>query len=122
MVRLAHYTCVHGRKGIGDIGELHPGPDGFVWLTDMLTPNRDALGLTMHYTTCDRTRYRYRVTVEPDQAGIVHWPVIRRRLPALYVETIEGTTGARPMHWWVSTKPVPVRFEGTTHLLASKKV
>jgi hypothetical protein len=103
MTVLYHYTCEHGRAGID--GLLVPGPDGFIWLTDMAYPNRDALGLTMNYTRCDRTRYRYRVT---DNSGAVPWTTVRRSARPAWREWIEEAPGVRPRHWWIAIDPVPV--------------
>jgi len=66
---------------LGRAGQLVPGstlvrdrdlpwPSRFLWLTDMATPDRDALGLTMKVLDCDRTRYRYRAT---NNGGVVAW-------------------------------------------------
>lgn len=116
---LWHYTCDHGRAAIGDIGRLVPArslqPDGapdywtahLVWLTDLAIPDRNALGLTMHLVTCDRMAYRYRVT---DTVDVVPWWLLRRELPGPMTAEIETAHGSTPMHWWVSTRPVPAVF------------
>lgn len=116
---LWHYTCAHGRAHLGDRGTLQPpfmqGADAtrvpdvasallaMVWATDMATPDPDALGLTQHRLTCDRTAYRYAVPVYAFQ----RWGRIRGQLPATLVDALELATGAQPARWWVTFGPVP---------------
>ena len=110
--RLFHYTCDHGALGIRRDGEIHPGatlssspPDLgqrlpqtlFVWLTDLETPNRLALGLTSHTLKCDRTQHRFEVEVDDT---ILPWVRLRRFLPMLH--HLERAPGALPMHWFLS--------------------
>lgn len=133
MTRLFHYTCGHGRKGLGDMGLVKPytllvkdtlttsdlGLDPIlqwlqqrVWFTDMATPNRDALGLTMNYTRCDRTKWRYRLTVPPAEAGLEAWMEARDHVPATIRDLLERSPGARPRHWWVAhNREVPVIYD-----------
>lgn len=105
---LWHYTCRHGHDAIR--GWLHPGTDGMIWLTDLDAPIRDALGLTMHLTNCDRTEYRYAVL---DTSEVVPW-WLARKLPDVVEparrEALETARGAMPMHWWVAATPVPVTY------------
>lgn len=122
MTRLYHYTCTHGRKALGDLGDVVPAAylepalaGGFLsrlaWFTDLATPDRGALGLTMNLTTCDRTRYRYRVTIKPSiAAGLRPWTDVRRLYPRDLVRDLE-TAPADPAHWWVADRPVPVIYE-----------
>lgn len=114
MIRLYHYTCDHGDRGIRADGALrgnvHPwmrdaGP--LLWLTDMEVPDANALGLTMRMIPCDRTAHRF--AVETDQAE--HWPRAARRLCSSGVRhELDFADGAMPMHWWVVVGPgmVPV--------------
>lgn len=136
MTRLFHYTCAHGRKALGDHGDVMPAvmvnPDlaekftalhilgRLAWFTDLspapgfVTPRefREALGLTMNFTTCDRTRYRYRVTIEDGiENGLRPWTAVRHLYPAHIVAELEEAPGARPRHWWVADRPVPVIYE-----------
>jgi len=74
----------------------------------MPTPNRDALGLTMALTHCDRTAYRYRVT---DRTHAMRWMFARSAIRADLVAELEAAPGVRPRHWYVSTVPVPVEFD-----------
>lgn len=123
---LYHYTCVHSRRQIGDAGILKPAGslidaelDGspesmaarFVWLTDLRTPVRDALGLTSVLLKCDRTQYRYRVG---DHETALPWIEVRRMAIAKgfgpQVEALESGD-ARPRHWWVSPWPVAVELD-----------
>lgn len=115
---LFHYTCRdHGFAGIGTSGFVippalrHPDRDvdPLAWFTDLTRPNRDALGLTMHTTTCDRTTYRYRVT---DTAQISRWTDVRRSHPLAAL--LEGVPGARPAHWFVAVDSVPVVLDQVT--------
>lgn len=120
---LYHYTCGHRHALIEDrllslvdqIGDKHgaittlrPWTSSVVWLTDLAHPNRDALGLTSFYLSCDRTEYRYRVT---DETHLVRWVDYRREVPPEICEVLEGAPGARPMHWWISNQPVPVVYD-----------
>jgi hypothetical protein len=108
--RLYHYTCAHSYDGIRRELRLecheHPlmpdvGP--VLWLTDLDSPDRSALGLTSRIIRCDRTEFRAIVEAEAE-----HWPVFARRLPRAVRTELESATGARPMHWYVSLKPVDV--------------
>jgi len=103
--RLFHYTCGHGRSRLGAAGRLEPnGYPRLVWLTDMDTPDRVALGLTSAFLECDRLAHRY--VVRPSDA-IVHWPgsaVAEAMDPTLRAELEQDR---QPEHWWVS--PVSLR-------------
>jgi len=114
-MRLYHYTCSHGHDSLGAGGLLQPGSTlapqlnmpwmtEFVWLTDMAVPERDALGLTMRVTRCDRMRYRYRVA---DDNGVLPWTVVARTLHRGFRDEVESAPGVRPAHWFVSRSPVP---------------
>jgi hypothetical protein len=116
-VTVFHYTCEHGRAALGDSGELMTGRmlnprmpawlwmSDLVWMTDLSVPIRDALGLTMRLTGCDRTRHRYVVT---DATHVVPWTSVRRTVS--HPEDVEDVPGARPAHWYVSRVPVPVLY------------
>lgn len=110
---LWHYTCSHTYAYLGDSGLLVPAqnlvttlddywPAQFVWLTDLRSPIRDALGLTSTFQHCDRTAYRYRVA---DTSTVFRWADVRRTVPN--AELLELADGARPAHWYVSVEPVP---------------
>jgi hypothetical protein len=113
--QLWHYTCDHGRAAIGTAGLLKPAqelttrqlpwPAGFVWLTDLATPNAHALGLTRYLVACDRTAHRYRVT---DEQSATPWLAIRRQVPAAWRDELEGAPGAMLRHWYVSSQHVAV--------------
>lgn len=118
---LYHYTCEHSHLLLGDgeatlvpadLDAVAPGRTPWtaylVWLTDMRVPVREALGLTSHTLTCDRTQYRYRVTSRGD---IEWWPHFARALLPSQRRLLEEEPGARPMHWWVSGSPVPVVYD-----------
>lgn len=120
--RLFHYTCLHAAPLIDADGYLRPWPDaearrhpglagwplpvGLVWLTDLDTPLRDALGLTTETIGCDRTRFRFTVI---DLTHCQPWTAYARDLPRharLRLETV--APGLLPAHWWVSLSVVPV--------------
>lgn len=111
---LYHFTCDHGAAGIHSDGYVRPAVDltdkelplsgQFAWFTDLLIPDRNGLGLTSHILGCDRTAHRFRVT---DMTEVERWTNVRRYHPEMARE-LEFAPGAMPMHWWLSTKPVPV--------------
>jgi hypothetical protein len=110
--RLFHYTCADGARGIDRDGVLAPHAHPWigvplVWLTDLDTPWRDALGLTSHDLTCDRTAVRYEVA---DGSSCIRWATwARANLDPATRRTIEyDAPGLRPGHWWVCPGPVPV--------------
>lgn len=109
MTKLYHYTCSHAAEGIARDRLLRPHKqiqlDGreLVWMTDLDTPDRDALGLTSRHLRCDRTEFR--ATVILPRAG--HWPAYVRRLPR-DVRLAAREMSGLPMHWWVSELLVPV--------------
>lgn len=115
---LFHFTCDHGRAAMGDQPVLRPGADlvdgavpwtsALVWLTDLERPNRDGLGLTSHAIRCDRTQHRYRVL---DGERVLRWTDFARDLPREYRESIEGTPGAMPAHWWVAISGVRAVYD-----------
>lgn len=102
---LWHYTCQHGHDAITDT--LRPGLDGYVWLTDLDAPHRDALGLTSHLLRCDRTQHRYRVT---DTTDVTPYTAIRATLRPERRNGLE-TSGTLLRHWYVSTQRVPVIYD-----------
>ena len=116
---LWHYTCDHGRAGIGDRGYLVPGVmltdrvanlpcSRYVWLTDLAVPIRDALGLTGLIVKCDRVAHRYRVW---DETTVRRWVDVARDVPRAIRENLESAPGARPAHWYVSEEPVPAVYD-----------
>lgn len=126
---LFHYTCEHGRHGIGEAGHVKPlryhSPHAarqlaehpyaamlalVVWFTDLDAPARGLLGLTSHTLRCDRTRYRYRVT---DPRDVEHWldSPLRRAFSVRARNSLELLGLSMPAHWWVSVEPVPVVFD-----------
>lgn len=110
---LYSYTCDHGKEGIlasGSILKPNMRGDGLVWLTDLPVADRAALGLTSYILRCDRTRWRF--TVDSRQPGITAWVDWCRahRITRQLRERYEGTYGARPLHWWVSDRPVEGRL------------
>lgn len=115
---LFHFTCSHGRRGIGKIGLAMPNAHPLlplkplVWMTTDDVPDREANGLTKRILTCDRTAYRYRVT---DSSSAVPWLASKQRLELewfgeLILADLEADPRA-PELWWVSYDPVPVRLD-----------
>jgi hypothetical protein len=123
---LYHYTCDHGQAHLGDSGELLSGWDQvnakrrrilpptarFIWMTDMVRPLINPLGLTRQFITCDRTAHRYRVL---DRTKVMWWCDVRRHVPAEWRDLLETSEGARPAHWFVSLDPVPVAYDPIRH-------
>lgn len=124
MTELYHFTCDHGRLGIGDAGcLLNAKQQGLkvpkvpryqarlfelIWVTDLETPIREALGLTSFTISCDRTRYRYKVT---DAYTVDRWLDVRKDFPQRFRDELERASGALPAHWFVSSMPVPVVYD-----------
>ena len=102
---LYHFCCKHSAKGIRETGELLPGRDGFVWLTDLASPLPEHVGLTSDYLTCRRTERRFKVA---DHTGVIAWADLRDSLRPGLVASLEAWDEARPDHWFVSRRPVPV--------------
>lgn len=127
LLQLWHYTCDHGHDAIGQSGYLRsivdlataeklaarglPSEFGrWIWLTDLDTPVRGALGLTSHILGCDRTAHRYRVTWPTGAADIQPWTTVRRLAPRDLLASLEQGD-ARPRHWYVSRHPVGVEYD-----------
>lgn len=126
MKTLWHYTCDHGQKALSGRGLLLPPfdqqPDlvdevanadlvvllSLIWMTDLPAPDRLGLGLTSYAITCNRTRYRYRVT---DAADAVPYWAMAHSFGARFRADLESAPGARPSRWWTSTRPVPVVYD-----------
>lgn len=106
---LYHLTCAeHGHPGILGTGVLRPGSDGLVWMTDLDTPIRDALGLVRPGVTCDKGAVRYRVD---DTTHAVPWLAFRKDLPREVVALLEAVPGAMPRHWFVSWVPMEAKYD-----------
>lgn len=108
---LYHFTCIdHGLAGIEREGILRPNfqPNlgtRLVWLTDLDTPDRAALGLTSHTLTCDRTAAR--ITVEWTDP-IEPWPSWARRNRVAQPIRDLYEYGHFPRHWYVSEQQVSI--------------
>lgn len=104
---LYHYTCDHGAGAIcrdGVILKPQPSPvmphQRVLWLTDLDSPARKPLGLTMHTLDCDRTANKFAVH---GPVAVLHWPEARHLyFPRWWVEELEAAEGAMPMHWFVT--------------------
>lgn len=116
-LRLYHFTCDHGHEQIDRnivpaavlTSRASGGPGDLAWFTDLTVPQRDALGLTSHILSCDRTVHRYRAT---DATDLVPWIGVRRFYP--WAEELESAPGARPRHWYVADVPIPVVYDPVT--------
>lgn len=86
-----------------------------VWATDLPDPERDALGLTMHSISVDRTTHRFRIL---DRGSFTPYTAVRRELPRTIREGLESAPGAMPMHWFCSAYAVPVLFDDPRHARA----
>lgn len=102
---LYHYTCEHGRRGLGTRGMLRPNPQPvlggrpLIWLTDQSEPEREALGLTSRMLACDRLQFRYRVEADRAQRYL-DWAA-RVSLPFSWRAELEAIHGVRPETWFV---------------------
>ena len=111
--RLFHFTCDHGRAAIGVRGELRPQVEHpllhvkVVWLTSEPMPDREATGLTMRLTRCDRMAYRYVVT---DLRPCRPWLDSSERAGAPRGAVAVLEQFGDPEHWWVATEPVKARL------------
>ncbi|MGH3535438.1 MAG: hypothetical protein ACRDQG_12130 [Pseudonocardiaceae bacterium] len=109
---LYHYTCrEHGADGISRLGLVRPNRHpllgaSLVWLTDLPTPDRRALGLTMGWITCDRTQVR--IEVDPTRTPVLRWGLWahQHKVSRLLRDLLEE--GASPGHWWVAEAPITV--------------
>lgn len=103
---LYHYTCDHRRPRIlADDRILRPGADGYVWLTDLDWPVREALGLTSLTLDCDRTQHGFKVTTVLPGENVFPWWAIRRFVSP-EMRDLEEAPGAMPRHWYVAVEPV----------------
>jgi hypothetical protein len=109
-MKLYHYTCRHAADAIVKtrvlLPQLHPLVPNLrptVWLTDLDTPDRNALGLTSRLLHCDRTEYRVTVDADAD-----HWPRTARSLGRAERAELESAPGAMPMHWYLCHWPVAI--------------
>lgn len=107
-MRLYHYTCEHGAKGITRRGMIRPAshplvPDcRIVWLTDMAPPDRDALGLTSDTLTCDRLAFRYLVDADDAES----WATFAQRFAVPFLARAYLEMYRRPQHWYVLRRSV----------------
>lgn len=118
---LYHYTCAHHAPEIATAGKVLPGfmltdkpmpwTGRIAWFTDLIPPNRFALGLTSYRLKCDRTEARFRVV---DPTEVMPWWEYARAVPRELRDEIEGGPGVRPAHWWVSVCGVPVVADAET--------
>lgn len=119
-----HYTCDHAQSQIGDHGTLlplgkqrpglwlidHTKTDALlyslVWLTDLPEPDITGLGLTSQTLSCERWRHRYRVA---DDRPVIAFPHMQHMFtPQAQMDLLHH--GARPEHWYVSFRPIPVIY------------
>lgn len=106
---LWHFTCAdHGHAALGGSGLLRPYPHlliprlgPVVWLTDDPAPQRDAVGLTSEFITCDRLAYRYRVDPTSE---CLPWPALRHLASPTALRDLESF--GKPETWWISRAPI----------------
>lgn len=105
---LYHYTCAdHGRPGIIRSGVIIPNWHPFVgaalaWFTTEADPDRQATGLGMSLTRCDRMAFRFTADPRHCTPWFKSWQ--RRQCPVSVTEALEQF--GDPEHWWVSSVPV----------------
>lgn len=109
-MRLYHFTCDHGARGIEADGwiqpRLHPYlGESFVWLTPVGTPEPRAIGLQKGRLQCDRMVHRFEVDTE----DAVPWSEVRGQFADWEVQQLEGTPGTRPSLWYVSRAPIKIQ-------------
>lgn len=108
-MRLIHYTCDHAAVKITLDRVLRPNPLSFrhlLWLSDLEEPSVLGLGLTSYMLRCDRTAWK--VVVETDVA--VKWTkwAHENRIDFANRLGLDGSPGAMPLRWWVSTSELPI--------------
>jgi hypothetical protein len=101
---LWHFTCEHAYRSLGNGGVLKPNrhplmPElgNVIWLTEESWPERDAVGLTSDYISCDRMAYRYRI-VDSDARP---WGAYRHLVLTTVRMDLEAY--AQPHTWWLAT-------------------
>ena len=106
-----HYTCDHGRRSIGDSGNLKPHGIGdmpvVVWMTDLADPDVIGLGLTSEILSCERWTYRYRVT---DERPVVPYAEIQHSIHPRAQLALHHL-GSLPQHWFVSFRPLSAIYD-----------
>ena len=76
----------------------HLGP--LLWLTDLMEPSAESVGLTASLLACDRLAYRYHVHTH----AAMRWRDLRERVPRAVVDVLEAY--GEPAHWWVARRPL----------------
>ena len=103
---LHHFTCRDSAASIRRTGLIVPNPSpmlpsvpAVVWLTDLPTANRKALGLESTILNCDRTEVRFTLDVdaEPWREFIEQYEIPRQLRRAL-------ERNRKPEHWFVTTQ------------------
>jgi len=110
-MKLYHFTCDHGRAGIGKRGTIKPvallspnarrSIDNWVWMTSDPNADRDALGLTSVTLPCDRMEFMYEVRRPLDA---VPWLESKARADMSPVEVGMLESHGRPECWYVSRR------------------
>lgn len=113
---LYHFTCAHGRKGIGTsncllLPHLHPWLGAkLIWLTSEASPDRRKTGLTMEHQPCDRMAFRYVVNELDNCRAWLDSPE-RATLDSKRLDEFEDGGEASPEEWWISSQPLRARFD-----------
>jgi hypothetical protein len=119
-----HYTCDHGRAGIGEKGVLRPMHQlvpgvletaesederlmfSLIWVTDLPDPDIDGLGLTKKMLSCERWKHRYRIA---NPLPLMRFTDMQYRFtPQAQMGLTKGD--AKPDHWFVSWVPLPAVY------------
>lgn len=113
MIDLFHYTCDHGRRGLGDLGftkpNLHPAIGvPLTWFTTADTPDPMALGLTRDMLECDRTAFRYLVVATEPRDKIEPWLGSMAQARTSPFTQAELHRHGEPGTWWIAKVPVLV--------------
>ncbi|MCP4244238.1 MAG: hypothetical protein GY772_27140 [bacterium] len=117
-MKLYHFTCAHGRDGIGKRGTIKPlarlvSPrvarpiDNWVWMTADPDASRDDLGLTGATLPCDRMEFLYSIGKPRNAVPWIGSPV-RAAMSPVMVGMLESH--GRPECWWVSRSPQKARL------------
>jgi hypothetical protein len=123
---LYHYSCSHVAAAIARSGVLKPGTawrhydarllthgepmsglwraPAVIWLTDLATPDPEALGLTSRTLDCDRTEYRYTVQRADDMMPWLQFAEWHRANSA-WLRVLHD--GRQPDRWFVAVLPTP---------------
>jgi hypothetical protein len=122
---LWHFTCEHGREGIGEAGNVWPmamfDPDaaerlpwwfepmgGISWWTDQGDGQGSVVTSRATSSGCERWLYRYRALDSERAIPYGRWArVLEPRVRFI----LEHAPGALPGTWWVAENSMPARLD-----------